>query len=193
MQGRLAQARGRGRFGRDSGVIDLNIWVQDDGDTSTRGRLPPFGRVAVVALLLTTAGCMGKMGFAPISTTSTHGYVISDTALAQVPVGSSRDQVLIALGSPSTTGNYGGEVYYYISQTRRQGAEFMKSKVVDQRVLAIYFEKNSKVGRIAEYGKKDGKVFDFVSRTTPTGGRDETFIQQIFAGVVGLGHNPLNH
>jgi outer membrane protein assembly factor BamE (lipoprotein component of BamABCDE complex) len=41
--------------------------------------------------------------------------------------------------------------------------------------------------RLADYGMKDGKVFDFISRTTPTGGRDENFIQQVFSGVVGFG------
>ena len=79
------------------------------------------------------------------SKTSQHGYVISQEAIQQVPVGSSKDQVLIALGSPSTTGNYGGEVYYYISQTRKRPVAFMNAKVIDQHVLAVYFDKNKKV------------------------------------------------
>ena len=54
-------------------------------------------------------------------------------------------------------------------------------------MLAIYFDKNDKVSRIADYALQDGKVFDFISRTTPTGGRDESFLQQVLAGVVGLG------
>jgi len=36
---------------------------------------------------------------------------------------------------------------------------------------------------------KDGKVFDFIGRTTPTGGRDENFVQQVLSGVVGVGAN----
>ena len=39
--------------------------------------------------------------------------------------------------------------------------------MTDQHVLAVYFDKSGKVDRIANYGMKDGKVFDFVSRTTP--------------------------
>jgi outer membrane protein assembly factor BamE (lipoprotein component of BamABCDE complex) len=147
-------------------------------------------RVLALAAVL-PAGCVGSSlapnGVAPMSKTSQHGYVTSEEAIQQVPVGSSQDQVLIALGSPSTTGNYGGEVYYYISQTRRQPVKFMNTRVVDERVLAVYFDKNKKVLRLADYGKKDGKVFDFISRTTPTGGRDENFIQQVFGGVVGFG------
>src|SRR5947209_1727005 len=95
--------------------------------------------ILVLAAIL-PSGCVGSAlapnGVAPISKTSQHGYVISEEAIQQVPAGSSQDQVLIALGSPSTTGNYGGEVYYYISQTRRQPVAFMTSKLVDEHVLA---------------------------------------------------------
>jgi outer membrane protein assembly factor BamE (lipoprotein component of BamABCDE complex) len=156
------------------------------------GRISGRGLIGVLALAaVLPAGCVGSAlapnGLAPISQTSQHGYVISQEAIQQVPVGSSQDQVLIALGSPSTTGNYGGEVYYYISQTKKQSVAFMNPKVIDQHILAVYFDKNKKVTRLADYGKKDGKVFDFISRTTPTGGRDENFIQQILSGVVGVG------
>ena len=149
-----------------------------------------FGLVlAMVAAL--PAGCVGSSfapnGVAPMSKTSQHGYAVSEEAIQQVPIGSSQDQVLIALGSPSTTGNYGGEVFYYISQTRKKPVAFMNSHVVDERVLAVYFDSKKKVTRLADYGMKDGKVFDFISRTTPTGGHDENFIQQVFSGVVGFG------
>jgi outer membrane protein assembly factor BamE (lipoprotein component of BamABCDE complex) len=156
------------------------------GDVRGFSRRKAWAAAIAAGFALTLAGCMGA-GIGKISETSQNGYVISPIALEQVPVGSSKDQVLIALGSPSTTGNYGGDVFYYISQKRRQGAVFMNAKVVDQQVVAVYFDKNQKVTQIANYGKKDGKVFDFVSRTTPTGGRDESFIQQVLSGVVGLG------
>jgi outer membrane protein assembly factor BamE (lipoprotein component of BamABCDE complex) len=160
------------------------------------GSLRRYGPLAVLAVtLLTTAGCQTK-AYHPgvlsgISETTQHGYVVSPDALAQVPVGSSRDQVLIALGSPSTTANFGNEVFYYISQTRHRSAEFMPDKVVDQHVVAIYFDAKHQVARIANYGMQDGKVFDFVTRTTPTGGADQNFLQQVFSGVIGLGANPL--
>jgi outer membrane protein assembly factor BamE (lipoprotein component of BamABCDE complex) len=101
-------------------------------------------------------------------------------------VGSSKDQVMIALGSPSTTANYGNDVFYYISQTRYRAAAFMPDKVVDQHIVAVYFDKKDQVQRVANYGLQDGKVFDFVSQTTPTGGADENFIQQVLTGMIGL-------
>ena len=48
----------------------------------------------------------------------------------------------------------------------------MPHEVIDQRVIAVYFDKDRRVERLANYGMKDGKVFDFVSRTTPTGGSE---------------------
>ena len=152
--------------------------------TSSLGICRRLALAAVLSLSVTVAGCVGTHGLA---TTSQHGYVVSEVALQQVPIGSSKDQVLIALGSPSTTGDFGGEAFYYISQTRRQSVAFLPEKIVDQRVLAVYFDDKDRVVRIADYGLKDGKVFDFVSRTTPTAGKDESFLKQVLGGILGHG------
>lgn len=146
--------------------------------------------LAAAAALASLAGCASG-GEGPLSglkgfnETTEHGYVVSPMALEQVPVGSSRDQVLVALGTPSTIGNYDGEVFYYISQTRARSVQFMNSKLVDQKVLAVYFDQKGSVTRVAQYGMQDGKVFDFVSRTTPTGGKDLNFLQQMLSGLGG--------
>ena len=118
--------------------------------------------------------------------TITQGYVIDQQQIDSVPVGSSREQVLLALGTPSTTATFDNEVFYYISQTRRRSVAFMNTRVVDQRVLAVYFGGDNRVTDIANYGLKDGRVFDFISRTTPTGGRDENFIGRILQGAGGV-------
>ncbi|MEM9330173.1 MAG: outer membrane protein assembly factor BamE [Pseudomonadota bacterium] len=111
-----------------------------------------------------------------------NGPVISQDQLDLVPVGSSQEQVLLALGSPSTTGQFGSEVYYYISQKRAKTFEFQKMKLIDQKVLSIYFDEERTVSRIANYGIRDGRVFDFITRTTPTGGEDFTFLKQVLTG-----------
>ena len=83
----------------------------------------------------------------PLSTseTLTQGYVIDQQQIDQVPVGSSREQVLLALGTPSTTATFDNEVFYYISQTRVRRVAFMNPKLVDQRVLAVYFGEDGRV------------------------------------------------
>lgn len=111
------------------------------------------------------------------------GYVIDQTALDLTPVGSSREQVLLSLGTPSTTATFDNEVFYYVSQKRTRPAMFMKQKLVDQTVLAVYFDEGGTVKQIANYTLQDGRVFDMISRTTPTGGVDKSFLAQVMAGA----------
>ena len=69
------------------------------------------------------------------------------------------------------------------SQVSRRRVAFLGDSVVDQRVTAVYFNNNLKVERVALYGLQDGVIFDFVTRTTPTGGGDLNFISQLFRGL----------
>jgi outer membrane protein assembly factor BamE (lipoprotein component of BamABCDE complex) len=110
------------------------------------------------------------------------GYVVDQETLALAPVGSSREQVLLSLGSPSATATFDNEVFYYVSQTRKRAAAFLKPKIIDQSVLAVYFDKEGVVERLAHYTLKDGRVFDMISRVTPTGGRELTFLGQLLRG-----------
>jgi outer membrane protein assembly factor BamE (lipoprotein component of BamABCDE complex) len=139
---------------------------------------------SAVAAMGSISGCNStkSLGLSP-SETLTQGYVIDQQQIDQVPVGSSREQVILALGTPSTQATFDTEVFYYISQTRKRPVAFLNPHIVDQRVLAVYFGDDGRVASIANYGLKDGKVFDFVSRTTPTGGKDQNFIGQLISGA----------
>ncbi len=138
---------------------------------------------ALVAISIGISGCQ-SMNIDTPSETINQGYVIDEQALAATPVGSSREQVLLSLGTPSTINSLdSNEVFYYISQTRKRNVAFQKAKLIDQRVLAIYFGPDGTVSNIANYGLKDGKVFDFIKRVTPTGGKDLTFIGQVLSGL----------
>jgi len=108
-----------------------------------------------------------------------HGYMIPEGALEQLPLGSSQEQVLIVLGTPSTVATISGEVFYYISQ-RSEQTSFLPQKEVDRRVVAVYFDKNRRVQRLADYGIKDGKIFDYISRTTPSGGTEQNYLGLMF-------------
>ncbi|HEY4191355.1 MAG TPA: outer membrane protein assembly factor BamE [Mesorhizobium sp.] len=138
--------------------------------------------LAVVSVL---SACNTSKTFGDLSPGETlnQGYIVDQESLDLVPVGSSREQVVLALGSPSTTATFDNEVFYYISQTRRRAVAFAKPKLVDQKVLAVYFGPDGRVASIANYGLKDGKVFDFISRTTPTGGKDQNFLMQVIKGA----------
>ena len=116
------------------------------------------------------------------------GYIIPDGALEQIPIGASQDQVLIVMGTPSTVATLSGEVFYYISQRTERRVAFMPQSVTDQRVVAVYFDKTRHVERIANYGLKDGKIFDYVSRTTTTGGQELSYLTPLFRIFSNRGH-----
>ncbi len=162
--------------------MDLSSPSQDYKTGSSRRSLIAASLAAAAAL----SACSTSEALNPRETL-TQGYVIDQQQIDLVPVGSSREQVLLTLGSPSTTATFDNEVFYYISQTRVRGAAFMNARVVDQRVLAVYFGEDGRVNNIAHYGLQDGKVFDFISRTTPTGGKDQSFIGQLLSGLGGSG------
>src|SRR6202048_411596 len=134
-------------------------------------------RAAVAAVLLCGAlgGCTGEQ--------FQKGYILPPGALEQIPIGASQDQVLIVMGTPSTVATLDGEVFYYISQHAERPVAFMNQKVVDQRVIAIYFDKNRQVRRLANYGLKDGKIFDFIARTTPTSGQEINYVAPLFKAL----------
>lgn len=139
----------------------------------------PFGRswrsaraaLAVAALCVTLGACAEQFQ---------KGYILPAGALEQLPIGASQDQVLIVMGTPSTVATLNGEVFYYISQRAERSVAFMPQKVTDQRVIAVYFDKNRKVQRLANYGLQDGKIFDFISRTTPTSGQEMSYLTPLF-------------
>src|SRR5712675_3667819 len=108
-----------------------------------------------------------------------HGYMVPEGALEQIPLGASQEQVLIVLGTPSTVATISGEVFYYISQ-RTEQTSFLPQREVDRRVVAVYFDKSRKVARLANYGIKDGKIFDYISRTTPSGGQEQNALSYLF-------------
>jgi outer membrane protein assembly factor BamE (lipoprotein component of BamABCDE complex) len=111
------------------------------------------------------------------------GYILPPGALEQIPIGASQDQVLIVMGTPSTVATLNGEVFYYISQRSERPIAFMSDRIVDQRVIAIYFDKNRQVRRLANYGLKDGMIFDFISRTTPTSGQEINYVAPLFKAL----------
>ncbi|MBD1545037.1 outer membrane protein assembly factor BamE [Roseibium aggregatum] len=116
------------------------------------------------------------------TTSYTHGHVVTTDMLNQVQVGSSKEQVELVLGSPSTTSSLNGDAYYYISQVTETTA-FMAPDIVEQRVVAVYFDNDGYVRDIANYGLQDGKIVDLITRKTRTGGTDYGFLSQILKGA----------
>jgi outer membrane protein assembly factor BamE (lipoprotein component of BamABCDE complex) len=129
-----------------------------------------------LASLVTLSGCS--------QTVTKHGQLFKPTDLQAVQPGMSQDQVRGALGTPATTAVIGdGHAFYYISSTDTQSSFFLPTEQ-DRQVVAVYFNQGGTVDSVANYGLKDGKVFDFVSRKTPApGGKDEGILKGLFRNL----------
>src|SRR5262249_6567816 len=159
--------RSRGRStprpmqGDDGGTRDL-VRLRDQHKVwPTTARWRAAATALALALAIPMGGCITQV--------YQRGYLLPEGALDQIPLGASQEQVLIVLGTPSTVATISGEVFYYISQ-RTEQTSFLPQKETDRRIIAVYFDKGRKVERLANYGMKDGKLFDYISRTTPSGG-----------------------
>jgi outer membrane protein assembly factor BamE (lipoprotein component of BamABCDE complex) len=141
-----------------------------------RGGSASLRVLATVAAALALAACD--------STIIKHGTQFHDGDLQQIQPGMSQEQVKMNLGTPSTTAVVGdNQAYYYISSTQTQ-TSFMLPSEQDRQVVAVYFAPGGTVERVANYGMKDGKVFDYVSRTTPApGGHDDGIIKSLFRNL----------
>jgi outer membrane protein assembly factor BamE (lipoprotein component of BamABCDE complex) len=153
--------------------------------------------LAAMGTAVITAGCgstAANYGFAlptssGINEEIQRGFIMDDETIAKVKIGMDVQAVLNTLGTPSTTSTIGNKTFYYINQTVSRRFQFQKLTVVDQKVLTLFFNKGFKLERIANFGVQDGVIFDFITRTTPTGGEEQSFLRNLFKGVTSF--NPL--
>jgi outer membrane protein assembly factor BamE (lipoprotein component of BamABCDE complex) len=136
-----------------------------------------FRLIAAGLAATSLAGCLGYDGVI------NRGAVYDQRKLAQVKQGMPAPQVLTVLGTPSTTSTVGGDAWYYVSQRTERTLAFMQPQVTDQHVTAVYFDKDKKVQRIADYGLEDGKAIDFVTRSTPTPGAENNLVTGMLKAV----------
>ena len=136
------------------------------------------------AVLMSAGLCAVLMLGACSEQITKHGHQLHDPDLQAIQPGMCQEQVKATLGTPATSAVVGnGNAYYYISSTMAQSAFFTPSEK-DRQVVAVYFNEGGVVDKVANYGLKDGKVFDFISRTTPApGGKDEGILKSLFRNL----------
>jgi len=132
----------------------------------------------ILALGVAISGC------SPI--VNVRGYVPQPNTVEQLEIGKqNKEQVYDLLGSPSTRATFDEDTWYYISsRTERRG--FFEEKTVARSILAVKFDGEERVSEIANYGLEDGQVVNFVGRTTPTRGKELTFLEQMFGNIGGI-------
>jgi len=154
-------------------------------ETNARQRRTRGPTVNAPPVLRLMVACAAALAFAACdSNIIKHGVQFHEGDLQQIQPGMSQEQVRMNLGSPSTTAVVGNnQAFYYISSTATQTA-FMLPTEKDRQVVAVYFTQAGTVERVANYGMKDGRVFDYVTKTTPApGGKDVGIVQQLFRNL----------
>lgn len=137
-----------------------------------RGACRTLTACAVAAVLL--LGCAAQI--------DRRGHFFTEADLQQIQPGMSKDQVRLALGTPDTTSTVGGDAFYYISSTESL-RPLGKPKIIDRKVVAVYFDPRQSVTHVATYGLKDGKVVNFAKNETPSLGKEASFLEQMFGNL----------
>ncbi len=133
-------------------------------------------RLSLAAIVVLAAGCA--------ETITKHGHQFRETDVQQITPGMSQEQVKLTLGTPTTTSPVAsGNTFYYISSTEAEKS-FLSPRETDRQVIAVYFNQGGSVDRVANYGLKDGKVFDFITAKTPApGAKDEGLLKSLFRNL----------
>jgi outer membrane protein assembly factor BamE (lipoprotein component of BamABCDE complex) len=133
-------------------------------------------RIHIVTIILTclASGCAAKV--------DQRGYVPYDNWKEQVRIGASKDEVVTALGSPSSQSAFGTETWYYISG-RKEAQAFFKPEVVKQDVIRIEFDQAGMVSKVETFDENSRQDLRYVKRTTPTEGHTLGFVEQILGNI----------
>ncbi|MDJ0389447.1 outer membrane protein assembly factor BamE [Roseomonas sp. E05] len=153
----------------------------------TRPQPRRAARAALVAFALATplAGCSFFQA-APVQ----RGNRADPDLVAQlVPGVQTKTDVEALLGSPTATGTFDRNSWYYISSvTRMQPAGNPSSE--QQRVIALTFDEGGVLRKIEQRGPDDMRNVSMVDRTTPVPGSERTLLQALFGNIgrVGAGN-----
>jgi outer membrane protein assembly factor BamE (lipoprotein component of BamABCDE complex) len=113
-----------------------------------------------------------------------HKGVVLDPQLTSAiqPGVDNKDSVQKVLGTPSFTGAFLPNDWYYVSRDTKQVA-FRNPRVAKQTILHVRFDAAGNVASIERTGKELVLNVDPSKRVTPTLGRQRSFFEEVFGGI----------
>ncbi|MBI0432551.1 outer membrane protein assembly factor BamE [Roseomonas sp. KE0001] len=153
--------------------------------SKTPSRAPRRLPGLALALSLTLAGCSFFQA-APVM----RGNRADPDLLAQLQPGvQTQADVQALLGSPSATGTFDRNSWYYISSVTRMRPASHDGRE-RERVVAIDFNEQGVIRTIRQMGEDDMRDVGMVERTTPVPGTERTLLQSLFGNIgrVGAGN-----
>ena len=114
---------------------------------------------------------------------ATRGNLPDPERVAELKPGEvNKDDVLDALGSPSSINIFGKETWYYISE-KTETLAFFKPEVLERKVMIVEFNKKAKLAQIVSVGLDAGREVTLVKRITPTFGEKLTVLDQLLGNL----------
>ena len=120
------------------------------------------------------------------------GAVIDPQLVSSIQPGvDNKDSVQKLLGTPTLTGQFTPNDWYYVSRDTNQLA-FRNPRATREMVMLVRFDQSGNVASIQRTGKELALNVDPTGRHTPTLGRKKTFFDELFGniGSVGAGGLP---
>ncbi len=114
---------------------------------------------------------------------ATHGQVVTERQITSIKKGSDTKQtVMQKLGSPSTTGTFNENRWYYLTETT-VSKPLNPNVLTERRLIAVEFDEKDIVNNIFIKTKDDGKEVPFSSKETPTQGQSFGIMDQMLNNV----------
>lgn len=111
------------------------------------------------------------------------GNQIHTEDVATIEAGkTTRNEVLDTLGSPSSQGKFGTDVWYYVSE-RTETLAFFAPEVKERQVLTIEFDEAGVVSKVGVLDETQGEVVELAPGETPTAGNSLGFFQQMISNL----------
>tara|TARA_Y100001001_G_scaffold163878_1_gene194199 strand:+ start:1691 stop:2194 length:504 start_codon:yes stop_codon:yes gene_type:complete len=130
--------------------------------------------IAIALVILTATSCAPSRAL--------HGNLVTPDRTENLAFGkSTKDDVMRALGSPTSRAAFNDNIWYYIGiETTKQG--FMDPKIKNKKVVLVAFDEQGALSRF-ENITEDGVDVPIVSRETPTHGTNLTVLEQLLGNV----------
>jgi len=132
-------------------------------------------------LLATVSGAAAFVSCAPA--VDQRGNLPNPDKLAEIHAGTTKDEVVKILGTPSSVSVFNNDKsWYYISRRTSQTA-FFDPSVLDQQVYIVNFDDQGVVTAIDHKALEDSKEITPVARATPAPGRELSFLEQLIGNL----------
>lgn len=118
---------------------------------------------------------------------NTQGYIVDAALVDGIQPGvDNKASVSRTLGRPTASTQWDDRTWYYVQRKTEQLA-FMTPEATDQLILKVSFDPAGNVTAVEKRGLEQVASIDPASEETPTLGREESWIQDLFGNIGTVG------